>query len=82
MCNNKLINTNSFHNYQIKNKPNNFDVLGISKDKNLEILYNNSKKILSLMFHPERKNKSQSFIDNMLRCFINGNINFSSWQKF
>ena len=82
MCNNKLINTNSFHNYQIKNKPNNFDVLGISKDKNLEILYNNSKKILSLTFHPERKNKSQSFIDNMLRCFINGNINFSSWQKF
>ena len=55
MCNNKLINTNSFHNYQIKNKPNNFDVLGISKDKNLEILYNNSKKILSLMFHPKEK---------------------------
>ena len=37
MRNNKLINyVNSFHNYQIKNKPNNFDVLGISKDKQVK----------------------------------------------
>ena len=82
MCNDRLINTNSFHNYQIKNKPKNFEILGISKDKNLEIIHNKSTKILGLMFHPERKNKSQIFIDNMLISFLNGNSNFSSWQKF
>lgn len=82
LCNNKAINTNSFHNYQIKNKPRNFEIIGVSNDRNIEIIYSKSKKILGLMFHPERKNKSQIFIDNMLKSFLNGNNNFSSWQKF
>ena len=82
MCNNRLINTNSFHNFQIKNRPRNFEIIGVSKDRNVEMMYSNSKKILGLMFHPERKNKSQSFIDNMLKSFLNGNCDFSSWQKF
>ena len=78
----KIINVNSYHNYQIKNKPKGFKIVGRTKDGCIEILTNTSKNILSLMFHPERKNKSQKFINQQIKNFINGINNFSGWEKF
>tara|TARA_B100000795_G_scaffold269785_1_gene260391 strand:+ start:2690 stop:3295 length:606 start_codon:yes stop_codon:yes gene_type:complete len=73
-----IINSNSFHNYQIKSKPKGFTIIGKTKDNCIEMLYNNSKNILSLMFHPERKNNSQKLINKLIKNFFNGTINFSS----
>ena len=75
----KIINVNSYHNYQIKNKPKGFKIIGRTNDGCIEIINNKSKNILSLMFHPERKNKSQKFINQQIKNFINGINNFSGW---
>ncbi len=75
----KTINVNSYHNYQIKNKPKGFKIIGRTNDGCIEIINNKSKNILSLMFHPERKNKSQKFINQQIKNFFNGINNISSW---
>ncbi len=68
--NKNFIKTNSYHNYMILNKPKGFKVIGKTKDNCIEILQNNKKNILSLMFHPERKNFSQKYIDKMIKNFF------------
>ena len=62
----KTLGTNSFHNYKIKNLSKNFQIIGESPDNSVEIAYAKREKILGLMFHPERKNLSQSIINKLI----------------
>ena len=62
----RILKTNSFHNYKIKNLAKNFEIISMSKDNSIEIAYAKKEKILGLMFHPERKNLSQSIINKLI----------------
>ena len=62
----KKIYVNSFHNYSVFKIPKNFKSLANHKDKSIEIAFNDKLRILCTMFHPERKNKSQRFIKNLI----------------
>ena len=65
------LNTNSFHNYGIKKLPNNFKSVGKAEDNSVEIAYAKKEKILGLMFHPERKNLSQSIVNKLVFNYFN-----------
>ena len=65
------MNTNSFHNYGIKKLPNNFKSVGKAEDNSVEIAYAKKEKILGLMFHPERKNLSQSIVNKLVFNYFN-----------
>ena len=62
----RILKTNSFHNYKIKNLAKKFEIISMSKDNSIEIAYAKKEKILGLMFHPERKNLSQSIINKLI----------------
>jgi len=64
---------NSYHSIAIKKLNNKFEVIAKSKDNNIEIAQSNDKKILGLMFHPERKNKDQLIINKIIKKFISIN---------
>ena len=49
--------------------PKGFEIIGATKDNNIEIALN-KKKFLGLMFHPERKNKDQLLINTLINKFI------------
>ncbi|MDC3053333.1 gamma-glutamyl-gamma-aminobutyrate hydrolase family protein [Candidatus Pelagibacter sp.] len=66
----KSLTVNSFHNYVIEKVPNNFNIISKSKDGSIEIAEHKRKKILCLMFHPERKMKSKKNIMKSLKDFI------------
>ena len=66
---NKKINVNSFHRNKIIDKNKLFKVLG-HKDNILEIGYIKKYNFLGLMFHPERKNKNQIFINKIIKKFL------------
>jgi len=68
--NEKKINSNSFHNYGFSRLNNLFKVIGKTSDKSIEIAKMNKKKILCLMFHPERFNKDQKKINNLIIKFL------------
>ena len=67
---NKILTTNSFHNYRFFKKPDKFDILCVHEDKSIEAIYNLKDKVLGLMFHPERFNKSQKLIDKLIINFL------------
>lgn len=50
----KKINTNSFHNYKINLLSNKFHILMEASDKSIECFISRNKKILGIMWHPER----------------------------
>lgn len=62
----KRLNTNSYHNYTIKNLASNFENIAQTNDNSVEIAYAKKEKILGLMFHPERKNFSQPSINKLV----------------
>ena len=64
-----LVN-NSFHNYGFLKLNKNFNCIGKSKDKSIEIAILKKKKVLCLMFHPERKNTNQSSINKLISNFL------------
>tara|TARA_B110000483_G_scaffold146018_1_gene174260 strand:- start:368 stop:970 length:603 start_codon:yes stop_codon:yes gene_type:complete len=71
LMNDKRINVNSYHNYIIKNVPDNFNLVGKHmKDNSIEIISCNKKNILCLMFHPERASKSQKKVDKIFKDFF------------
>ena len=51
----------------------NFKCIGKSKDNSIEIAILKQKKVLCLMFHPERKNKSQKSINKLITNFLSIN---------
>ncbi|MDA9619234.1 gamma-glutamyl-gamma-aminobutyrate hydrolase family protein [Candidatus Pelagibacter bacterium] len=67
----KDLNVNSYHNFAIKYLPGTFKVISVSSDKkSIEIAEYKKKKILCFMFHPERKNLSQTKIDSFFKSFF------------
>lgn len=68
--NNSKLYVNSYHNYCIKDLPKNFIKVSFTKDNSIEIAEHKSKKILCLMFHPERKMRSKTTLLKSLRIFF------------
>lgn len=66
----KLI-VNSFHNFSVNDLSNSFNIISLHKDQSIEIAEHKSKKLLCLMFHPERHNKTQNKIDKFMKSFFN-----------
>lgn len=67
----KKLTVNSFHDFGVYDLSNNFDIISLHKDQSIEIAEHKSKKLLCLMFHPERHNKTQSKIDKFMKSFFN-----------
>ena len=65
----KLI-VNYYHNFLVEKMPSKFNIVSQLKDNSIEIAESKDKKILLFMFHPERKNLSQSKIDTYLKKFL------------
>jgi gamma-glutamyl-gamma-aminobutyrate hydrolase PuuD len=63
----KKINTNSFHNYGVRDLKSKFEKIAVDKNHYVEISKLNNSNIYLLMFHPERKNKDQKIIDNFIK---------------
>ena len=66
----KTLKVNSYHNYCIKDLPKSFVKISNTKDGSIEIAEHKSKKILCLMFHPERKMKSKKKIFKSIKNFF------------
>ena len=66
----KTLKVNSYHNYCIKDLPKSFINVSNTKDGSIEIAEHKSKKILCLMFHPERKMKSKKNILKSIKIFF------------
>ena len=62
----KTIKVNSFHNYAIYDLPKFFNQIIRCKDGSIEFARSASKKILCMMFHPERTNSNMSFIKEIV----------------
>ncbi len=61
---------NSFHNDVIKMKKSNFvNIFGIAKDDTIEAFHIKKKKVLGIMWHPERYTKIKSFDQKLLKKF-------------
>ena len=69
----KNILVNSFHDYGIcpKSFPKNLKILGISNDNYVECFAHKRKKILGIMWHPERYKKIRKFDKKILENFFN-----------
>ena len=68
LCKNLIVN--SYHNYSLRDLPKNFVNLSSTNDGSIEIASHKSKKILCLMFHPERSMKSKSLILKSIKKFF------------
>ena len=68
--NNKKINTNSYHNFGFKNLNKKFDIIATSDDFSVELSKVKNQKVYCFMFHPERANKDQKFIDNIIKKIL------------
>ena len=66
----KKLSVNSFHNYSIKELPKNFIKISNTGDGSIEIAEHKFKKILCIMFHPERKMKSSKNIFKSIKNFF------------
>ena len=75
LSNNKFLkhsklSVNSYHNYSIKKLPVNYINVASTKDGSIEIAEHKSKKILGLMFHPERNMKSKVLVLKSIKNFF------------
>jgi gamma-glutamyl-gamma-aminobutyrate hydrolase PuuD len=67
----KRLSVNSYHKYTIKKSIKNFEILAFhSKDNTIEMMQQKQKKILCLMFHPERKSINQILVDKIFKNFF------------
>ncbi len=64
------LSVNSYHNYSIKKLPVNYINVASTKDGSIEIAEHKSKKILGLMFHPERNMKSKELVIKSIKKFF------------
>ena len=62
--------SNSYHNYGFFKLNEKFKIIGRSTDKSIELAEMRGKKILCMMFHPERYNASQRQINILIKNFI------------
>lgn len=73
--NSKFINysrliVNSFHNFSIKKLPIDYLNIAQTNDGSIEIAEHNKKKVLCLMFHPEREMNSKQLIFKSIKNFL------------
>ena len=61
-----VLKVNSYHNYAVNQLPRFFDLIIRCSDNSIEIAKSSKYKILSFMFHPERKNISQKQINKIV----------------
>lgn len=66
----KSLTVNSFHNYILKDIPKNYLIISNTRDGSIEIAVHKFKKILCLMFHPERNMKSKKMIFKSIKKFF------------
>ena len=66
----KSLTVNSFHNYILKEIPKNYLIISNTRDGSIEIAVHKFKKILCLMFHPERNMKSKKMIFKSIKKFF------------
>ena len=66
----KKLKVNSFHEYCIKKIPKNFKIISKASDNTIEIAEHKNKKILCLMFHPERKMGSKKVLMKSIKKFL------------
>ena len=66
----KKININSFHDYVVIKLSKKFRKTYQLSDKSIELAISNNKKILLMMFHPERKNISDRVIKKIIFNFF------------
>ncbi len=66
----KKINVNSYHKYGLLKLSKIFNVVAKSQDGFIEMAVIKNKKILCTMFHPERHNKSQNKINELILNFL------------
>ena len=78
---NKFLNVMCYHDYSIINLPQKFNVISKTEDGSIEIAELKRHKVLFLMFHPERYNKSNKEISNLIKKFLNGFNHTSSRKK-
>ncbi len=72
---------NSFHNYSILIKNSKVvKILAIAQDKTVEAFYVRNKKILGIMWHPERYEKIKKFDQKLLREFYGTNSTIG-WKR-
>ena len=64
------LSVNSYHNYSIKDLPVNYINVANTNDGSIEIAEHKTKKILGLIFHPERKMLSEKLILKSIRNFF------------
>ena len=64
------LSVNSYHNYSIKKLPVNYINVASTKDGSIEVAEHKSKKILGLMFHPERNMKSKELVLKSIKNFF------------
>ena len=66
----KKVRVNSYHKFSVFDVPNQFEKISLHKDKSVEISEHKSKRIICLMFHPERKiNQKKEIIKNFKSFF-------------
>ena len=66
--NNKESIKNSYHSFSLSECPKNFKVTFISNDREIEAIKHNHKKILGIMWHPERENIFLEEDINLFTC--------------
>ncbi len=66
----KKININSFHDYAVTKLSKKFKKTYKLSDKSIELALSKNKKILLMMFHPERKNISDKIIKKIIFDFF------------
>ena len=66
----KKLSVNSYHNFAIKKLPRNFLNIACTNDGSIEIAEHKNKKVLCLMFHPERNMKSKKLIFRSIQKFF------------
>ncbi|MDC0569115.1 phosphoribosylformylglycinamidine synthase subunit PurQ [bacterium] len=64
------LNVNSYHQYMVDRLPNDYTNIANTKDGSIEIAEHKNKKILCLMFHPERSMVSKNLILKYLKSFF------------
>ena len=66
----KKIKVNSYHKFSVFNVPDQFNKISLHKDKSVEVSEHKTKKIICLMFHPERKTDQKKKIIKDFKSFF------------
>jgi putative glutamine amidotransferase len=70
LISNKKIFVNSYHDYSITKLGNSLNILAKSEDGSIEAFKHINKKILGIMWHPERYNKIKKFDLKFIKKFL------------